>query len=63
MAEQQPSYNTYASFVSKKSVWIALFVVALHDLDMIAGDISNACLYAHTKEKVWFRAGSEFGAQ
>ena len=58
---KQPSYNTYSSVVSRESVRIAFLVAALNDLDIIAGDIINAYLHAETKEKVWFRAGPEFG--
>jgi hypothetical protein len=29
----------------------------------LSGDIGNAYLNAPTKEKIWFRAGDEFGSQ
>ena len=61
LVDKQPSYNTYSSVVSRESVRIAFLIAALNDLDVTAGDISNAYLHAKTKEKVWFRAGPEFG--
>jgi len=63
LVRDQPSYNTYSSVVSRESVRIGFLVAALNDLDVWAGDISNAYLHAETKEKVWFRAGAEFGNQ
>ena len=58
-----PSFLTYSSVVSRESVRIAFTLAALNDLDILAGDIGNAYLNAPTKEKVWFRAGPEFGAR
>ena len=34
----------------------------LNGLDVLAADIQNAYLNAPTEEKVWFRAGSKWGA-
>jgi hypothetical protein len=58
-----PSFMTYASVVSRESVRIAFTIAALNDLDVLSGDIGNAYLNAPTKEKIWFRAGDEFGSQ
>jgi hypothetical protein len=56
-----PKESTYSSVVSRDSVRIAFLVAALNDLDILAADVQNAYLNAPTKEKVWFRAGLEFG--
>lgn len=61
--DDQPSYNTYSSVVSRESVRIGFLIAALNDLELMSGDISNAYLNATTKEKIWFRAGTEFGNQ
>jgi hypothetical protein len=37
---------TYASFVPRESVMIALTLMALNDLDVIMGDIDNSYLTA-----------------
>lgn len=40
---------------------IGFLLAALNDLDILAADIQNAYLNAPTEEKVWFRAGEEWG--
>ena len=40
---------------------ICLTVAALNDLEILSGDIENAYLSAPCREKVWLRAGPEFG--
>ena len=57
-----PKDTTYSSVVSRDSVRIAFLAAALNDLDVLAADVQNAYLNAPTKEKVWTRAGLEFGA-
>lgn len=52
-----PSLMTYASVVSRDSVRIALLIAALNDLNILAGNMHNAYLYAGTKEKLLFYAG------
>jgi nitric oxide synthase oxygenase domain/subunit len=47
--------------VSRESVRIALTLAALHDLDVMMGDIENAYLNAQITEKVWTVLGPEFG--
>ena len=37
-------------------------VAALNDLDVMGADVKNAFLRAPNKEKVWIKAGPEFGA-
>jgi len=47
--------------VSIESVRLTLFLGSLFGYDVIATDIGNAYLHAYTKEKVYTRAGPEFG--
>ena len=58
-----PSALTYASVVSRDSVRIALTIAALNDLQVLACDIQNAYLTADCREKIWTRAGPEFGSE
>jgi hypothetical protein len=58
-----PSTLTYASAVSRDSVRIALTIAALNDLKIMACDIQNAYLTADCREKIWTRAGPEFGSE
>lgn len=56
-----PATLTYASVVSRETVRIALTLAALNDLEVKASDIQNAYLTAPCSEKVWLKAGTEFG--
>jgi hypothetical protein len=56
-----PHVMTYASFVSRESVRIALALAALNDLDGMMGDIDNDFLTAPITYKVWTMLGPEFG--
>ena len=56
-----PPTLTYASVVSRETVRIALTLAALNDLEVKASDIQNAYLTAPCSEKVWLKAGTEFG--
>ena len=58
-----PSTLTYASVVSRDSVRIALTIAALNDLKIMACDIQNAYLTADCRERIWTRAGPEFGSE
>ena len=58
---ETPSSITYSSVVSRDSVRIALLYAALNDLKVFACDIQNAYLTAKCREKIWCRAGPEFG--
>ena len=58
-----PATLTYASVVSRDSVRIALTIAALNDLQVMACDIQNAYLTADCREKIWTRAGPEFGSE
>jgi len=59
---EAPSSSTYSSVVSRESVRIAFLVAALNDLEVFAADIGNAYLNAPCREKIWTRAGKEFGS-
>ena len=51
-----PEWSTYAGFVTRDSVRIALTYAALNDLDIFAADIQNAYLQAPASEKHYFSA-------
>ena len=54
-----PATLTYSSVVSCDSVWIALTVAALNDLQVMSCDIQNAYLTADCQEKIWTYTGPE----
>ena len=56
-----PSSITYSSVVKRDSIRILLMVAALNELSIKCADIKNAFISAPCKEKVWLRAGPEFG--
>ena len=56
-----PTAMTYASVVSRESVRLAFLLAALNDVDILSGDIGNAYLNAYTQEKIYYRAGLEWG--
>ena len=56
-----PTTMTYASVVSRESVRLAFLLASLNELDILTGDIGNAYLNAPTKEKIYYRAGLEWG--
>ena len=58
-----PATLTYSSVVSCDSVRIALTIAALNGLEVMACDIQNAYLTADCREKIWTRAGPEFGSE
>ena len=60
---ETPATITYSSVVSRDSVRIAFLYAALNDLKVFACDIQNAYLTAKCREKIWCRAGPEFGNQ
>ena len=60
-ATKTPASVTYSSVVSRDSVRLCLLLAALNGLDILSGDIQNAYLTAPNREKIWCRAGSEFG--
>ena len=60
---EAPNSLTYSSVVSRESVKLAFLVAALNDLDIMSCDIGNAYLNAACREKIWFVAGPECGAE
>ena len=54
-----PGSITYSSVVSRNSVQLAFLIAGLNDLDILAGDITNAYLNASCREKIWFKGGVE----
>ena len=56
-----PCSITYSSVVSRDSVRLAFLIAGLNDLDVLAGDVTNAYLNAKCREKIWFEGGIETG--
>ena len=54
---------TYSSVVSRDSVWIALTIAALNDLDVLASDIQNNYLRTDCRERVFLIARTKLGSQ
>ena len=52
-----PTAMTYSSVVFRVSVWIALKIAALNDLDVLSCDIHNAYHNADCRERVWVVSG------
>ena len=48
-----PKHTTYSSVASRESVRLCFMIAAMHDLDMLAGDVGNAYLNALPKEKCY----------
>ena len=62
LTQVSPSLS-YSSVVSRDSVRIMFLIAALNDLDVRMCDIGNAYLNAETRERLWFRAGKEWGSR
>ena len=56
-----PVDSVYSSVVSLRGIRLIAFLAELNKLDLWATDIGNAYLESYTKEKVYVRAGPEFG--
>jgi hypothetical protein len=56
-----PATITYVSVVSCRTVYIALLMAALNDLNVKVGDILNAYIIAPITKKIWTVLGPEFG--
>ena len=54
---------TYSTVVSRDSVRILLTTAAFHGLNVLGADVQNAFLEAPCLEKVWMKAGPEFGPE
>ena len=55
--------DAYAGVVSIDTIRLGFLIGELNGLQAIATDIGNAYLHGYTKEKVYTRAGPEFGAE
>jgi hypothetical protein len=56
---ETPESMTYSSVVSRDSIRIAFLVAGLNDLNVLAGDVTNAYLNAPCREKIWFEGKLE----
>ena len=56
-----PIDSVYSSVVPLRGIRLIAFLAELNDLELWGTDIGNACLESFTKEKVYIRAGTEFG--
>ena len=56
-----PIDSVYSSVVSLRGIRILTFIAELNDSEVWCTDIGNAYLESFTKEKVYIRAGPEFG--
>jgi hypothetical protein len=54
-----PGSITYSSVVSRNSVRLAFLIAGLNDLNILAGDVTNAYLNASYREKIWFEGSVE----
>ena len=59
---EPPSSIMFSAVVTQDSVQIAFMLIALNRPDVPAANIGNAYLNAPCREKVYFIAGTEFGA-
>ena len=48
--------------VSREIVCIAFLITSFNDLHVCAADIGNVYLNAECEERIWVKAGKEFGA-
>ena len=56
-----PYTITYSNVVTRETVWIALTMAALHDLEVKAADALNAYVMEPNHEKIWTVLDPEFG--
>jgi hypothetical protein len=56
-----PGSMTYSSVFSRDSIRIAFIVAGLNDLELLAGDVTNAYLNAPCRERIWFEGQIETG--
>ena len=54
-------YESYSSVIQTRTIRLLQTVAMSQGLKMVTGDISNAFVQAPTCEKIWTRAGKEFG--
>jgi hypothetical protein len=53
--------SVFLGVVNISSVRLGFLITAMNDLQVCAADIGNAFLYGRTREKVFIKAGREFG--
>ncbi len=53
--------EAYSSVVTIKGMRMCILLAELNNLEIMAGDVGNAYLEAKTREKIYIRAGPEFG--
>ena len=54
-------YESYSSVVQTMTLRLLQTIAVNEGLKIITGDIGNAFIHANTNEKIWTRAGPEFG--
>ena len=58
-----PKDSVYSSVVSRDSVQLFFMLAPLDNLNILSADIQNAYLSAPMKERLWTKAGPEFGPE
>ena len=58
---ETPKDDIYSGVVSIEMIRIGFLLAELNELTVCTADISNAFLYGKTREKVYIKAGDEFG--
>ena len=59
---EQPKDDIFSGVVGLESVRLTFLITQMNGLQVCATDIGNAFLYGQTREKVYIKAGREFGA-
>jgi hypothetical protein len=55
--------SVFSGVLNISSVRLGFLIAELNGLQVCAADIGNAFLYGRTKEKVYIKAGREFGSE
>jgi hypothetical protein len=58
---EQSKDDIFLGVVGLESVWLTFLLAQMNGLQVCADDIGNAFLYGQTREKVYIKAGHEFG--
>ena len=58
---EPPKEDVYSGVVGMETIRLGFALAAMNNLSVCAADVGNAFLYGTTKEKVFIRAGPEFG--
>ena len=58
---EPPKEDIYSGVVGMETIRLGFALAAMNNLSVCAADVGNAFLYGTTKEKVYIRAGPEFG--